>query len=61
MKGHVNEYPTIHYFGNPRHAQSMIGYMIWTEYFVEIPMEKYVVGMLLTCPIGITLSLVVQQ
>ena len=26
--GHVNEYPTMHYFGNPRHAQSMIAYMI---------------------------------
>ena len=31
--GHVNEYPTMHCFGNPRHTQSMIVYMIWTEYF----------------------------
>ena len=59
--GHVNEYPTMHYFGNPRHTQSMIGYMILTEYFVEIPIEKCIVGMLLTCPFCITLSLVVQQ
>ena len=22
--GHVNEYPTLHYFGNPRHTQSII-------------------------------------
>ena len=22
--GHVNEYPTMHYFGNPRHTQSMM-------------------------------------
>ena len=26
--GHVSEYPTMHYFGNPRHTQSMIAYMI---------------------------------
>ena len=32
--GHVNEYLTSHYFGNPRHTQSMITYMymILTEY-----------------------------
>ena len=29
---HVNEYPTIHYFGNPGHTQSMIAHMISTEY-----------------------------
>ena len=29
----VNEYPTMHYFGDPRHTQSMIAYMIFTEYF----------------------------
>ena len=32
-KGHVNEYPTMHYFGIPRHTQSMIAYTIVTEYF----------------------------
>ena len=31
--GHVNEYPTMHDFGNPRHAQSMLAYIILTEYF----------------------------
>ena len=31
--GHVNEYPTMHSFGNPRHTQSIIAYMILTEYF----------------------------
>ena len=31
--GHVNEYPTMHYFGNPRHTKSMIAYIILTEYF----------------------------
>ena len=31
---HVNQYPKIHYFGNPRHTQSMIAYIIiLTEYF----------------------------
>ena len=30
--GHVNEYPAMHYFGNPRHSQSMITYIILTEY-----------------------------
>ena len=34
--GHVNEYPTMHYFGNPKHTQLMIAYMILTEYFLEI-------------------------
>ena len=24
--GHVNEYPTMHYFGNPRQTQSMRAY-----------------------------------
>ena len=31
--GHVNEYPTMHYFRIPRHTQSMITYKILTEYF----------------------------
>ena len=32
--GHVKEYPTMHFFGNPRHTQPMIAYiMILTEYF----------------------------
>ena len=31
--GHVNNHPTIHYFGIPRHTQSMIAYKILTEYF----------------------------
>ena len=28
--GNVNEYPTMHCFGNPRHGQSMISYIILT-------------------------------
>ena len=32
-RGHVNEYPTTHYFGYPRHTQSMIAFIILTEYF----------------------------
>ena len=31
--GHVNEYPALHYFWNPRHTQPMIAYIIMTEYF----------------------------
>ena len=31
--GHVNEYPTMQYFGIPRHAQSLIAYKMLTEYF----------------------------
>ena len=31
--GHVNEYPTMHYFETPRHTQPMIEYNILTEYF----------------------------
>ena len=31
--GHVNEYPTMYYFGIPRGTQSMIMYKILTEYF----------------------------
>ena len=33
MLGHVNEYPSMHYFGTPRHSQSMIALKIWTKYF----------------------------
>ena len=31
--GQVNEYLTMHYFGNPRHTQLIIVYKILTEYF----------------------------
>ena len=30
--GLVNEYPAMHYFGNPSYSQSMITYIILTEY-----------------------------
>ena len=33
--GHVNDYPTMHDFGNPGHIQSMIAYTILTEYFLK--------------------------
>ena len=32
---YFNEYPTMHYFGNPRHSESMKAYVIWAEYFWE--------------------------
>ena len=28
--GNVNEYPTMHHFGIPRHTQSIIAYVIFT-------------------------------
>ena len=31
--GHVNEYPTMHYYGIPIQTQSMIAYKTLTEYF----------------------------
>ena len=31
--GHVFEYPTMYYSGNPRHIQTMIAYKILTECF----------------------------
>ena len=46
--GHVNDYPTMHYFGNSRHTRSMIAYMILTEFFLEITVKNWIVGMLLT-------------
>ena len=39
LKRHVNEHPTMHYFGNPRHAQSMIANKNSTEYFWKIPVK----------------------
>ena len=43
--GHVNEYPTMHFFGNPRRTRSIMVNMILTEYF-----ENCIMGMLLACP-----------
>mgnify|MGYP001796296628 FL=1 len=31
--GHINEYPKMQYYGNPRHIESIIAYMCLTEYF----------------------------
>ena len=44
--GHVNEYPTMHYFGNPGRTWSMVA-----QVFLEIPVKNCLVGMLLLCPI----------
>ena len=38
----------MHYLRNPRHTQSMIAYLIFTEYL----RKDSIVGMLLRCPIG---------
>ena len=40
------------HFGNPRHIQSKIAYMVLTEYFCKIPVKNCIVGILLECPIG---------
>ena len=34
--GHVNDYPSMHYFGNSRHTQQMLVYKILTEYFWKL-------------------------
>ena len=44
LVGHVNEYPTMHYFGTPELTQSMIRTIV----FLEIPVKNYIAGMLLT-------------
>ena len=49
--GHVNEYPTMHYFENPRHSvnDSILYDFDWE--FLEVPVKNCMVGMLLTRPI----------
>ena len=51
---HVNEYPTLHNFGNPELTQSMIVDSVcdfdWV--FLEIPVKNWIVGMWWTCPIA---------
>ena len=44
--GHVNMYPTMHCFGNPRLTQSMIAYYDFDGVFLEIPVTNCIVGML---------------
>ena len=48
--GYVNEYPKMHYFGNPRHTQPMIANKILNEYFWKFQCKLHC-GILLTCPI----------
>ena len=40
----------MHYFGNPRHTQTIVAYMILAD-FPEIPVKNCIVAMLLRCPI----------
>ena len=48
--GHVNEYPTMHYFGNPGHSvNDSIHNFDWV--FPEIPARYCILGYSLTCPI----------
>ena len=46
ISGPVNEYPTMHYFGIPRHTASMI----LTEYFWKLQLKNCMVGILWACP-----------
>ena len=46
--GHVNEYPTMHYVGNPRHTQSVIAHATY-DFSLSIsvtPEKDCIVGML---------------
>ena len=47
--GRVHEYPTMHYFGIPRHPLSTIAYKISAECFWKVLVINCIVGMLLTC------------
>ena len=44
LQTHVKEYPTLHYFEIPRHAQPMLE-------ILGIPVHNYIGGMLQTCPV----------
>ena len=46
---HVHEYPTMHYFGIPRHTSSTIAYKISSECVWKFLVINCIVGMLLTC------------
>ena len=48
-----HEYPTMHFFGNPRHSviYSIIYDFVWV--FLEIPVKNCIMGMFLTCPIAV--------
>ena len=46
----VNDYPTVHYFGNPRHTQSMTAEISWRNNSGN-SRENCIVGMFLTRPI----------
>ena len=39
--GHVDECPTMHYFGIPRHTESMIAYKILNEYFWKFQLKLH--------------------
>ena len=48
--GHVNEYPTMHYFGNPGHSVNDSIHN-FDRVFPEIPARYCILGYSLTCPI----------
>ena len=48
--GYVNEYPTMHYSGIPRHTPSMKAYMIFYRVFLKIPVKKLRRGNVVNIP-----------
>ena len=53
--GRVNEYPTMHFKGNPRHTQTMNDGIYDVDWvFLVTPVKNGIVGMLLTCPIELS-------
>ena len=59
LSRHVNEYPTMHYFGNPRHTQSMIAYR--TLSISGNSSEKLHCGNVVDMPYCIKCSLIMIQ
>ena len=53
--GHVNEYPTMHYFENQRHTHSNNSIYDFDWVFLEIPVKNFIMRILLTCPIKMNL------
>ena len=48
--GHIYDYPTMHYFGNPRHSV-YDGIYDFDWVFLEVPVKNCIVRMLLRCSI----------
>ena len=57
--GHVNEYPTMHYFGNPKHsANDSIYDFDWV--FPEIPVKNCIMGYSYNALLGKSTRIITQ-